>query len=375
MRILDVNNFYAPTGGGVRTYHHRKLAYCAKAEGVTAALAVPDTAWARQETGDGGLVYRIPSLPLGGTGYRMITGGRHLTRAVDDFRPDIIEIGSGYFLPGIMKRIADPLRIPRVGFYHADYPDTLVAMTLGRIPLLGRSIVSGCWKRVGRTYGDMAAVFAASRTVLSKLRTSGIRRLFYVPLGVDHEVFSPVLRSRSVREEAGATDGRKMLLYLARLNPEKGIDLLMEAWPQIRDPENAVLVIVGTGVLGRRVKRFADSFPEVTLLPFADDHREVAGYMASCDVFLSLGAYETFCLATLEAMASGAVVVAPDSGGAGELVGRGEFGAKASRTCISGTLAVWRVGRTGSYCIQTPGRLRPVRLGLSYRPLGKNRCL
>jgi glycosyltransferase involved in cell wall biosynthesis len=29
---------------------------------------------------------------------------------------------------------------------------------------------------------------------------------------------------------------------------------------------------------------------------------------------------ETFCLATLEAMASGSIVVAPDSGGAGELV-------------------------------------------------------
>ena len=59
-----------------------------------------------------------------------------------------------------------------------------------------------------------------------------------------------------------------------------------------------------------------------------DGRDEVAGWMASADLFLSLGAFETFSLTTLEALACQTPVLAPQSGGAAELVrqlGAGEI--------------------------------------------------
>lgn len=319
MRILDVNNFYAPTGGGVRTYHHRKLEYCSRDGDITAALVIPDILYSREQA-DTGVIYRLPSFPLGGSGYRMILRRKYLEKVIDDFRPDIIEVGSGYFLPGLIDPVASSRGIPVVGFYHSDYPETLIRQTFSLVPVLESMAVARAWRRVGRTYGRFAGTFAASRVMLTRLRRSGLKRLFHVPLGVDHNLFNPDRRSAAFRERTGAVGGKKLLLFMARLNPEKEISLLMKAYESFRQPDRAVLVIIGSGVLSGRVNRFAARYPEVTRLSYRADEDDVSGITASADIFLSLGSYETFCLAALEAMASGAVVVAPDAGGAGELV-------------------------------------------------------
>jgi len=321
MRILDINNFYSPTGGGVRTYHHRKRDYFTRDDGISTALVVPSDHWSKDVSGSSA-VYHVPALPLGGSGYRMVIRRKRIEAVIDDWKPDIIEIGSGYFLPRICCKIADAREIPVVGFFHSDYPETLVRPFLKAIPSLAESSVARTWSRIGRVYGRMSATFAASEAVLSKLRKAGLRRLFHVPLGVDHGIFDPSMRSEAFRDRMGASDGRKLILYLSRLAPEKGTGLLLEAYPEFRQPDLAVLVIVGHGPMSRRVDRFASRYPEVTLLPYAQEVEAVSSMMASCDVFLSLGGFETFSLTTLEAMASGAIVLAPDSGGAGELVSR-----------------------------------------------------
>jgi len=321
MRILDINNFYSPTGGGVRTYHHKKREHFARDYGISTALVVPSNHYSKDVEGSSA-VYNVPALPLGGSGYRMVIAGKWLRAVIDDWKPDIIEVGSGYFLPRICCGIADSRKIPVVGFFHSDYPETLVRPIFKAIPSLAESSVDRAWRRIGRAYGRMSATFAASEAVLSKLRKAGLKRLFHVPLGVDHGIFDPSMRSEAFRSRMGASDGRKLILYLSRLAPEKGTGLLLEAYPEFRQPDFAVLVIVGHGPMSRRVDRFASRYPEVTVLPFVHEAEAVSSMMASCDIFLSLGGSETFSLTTLEAMASGAMVLAPDSGGAGELVSR-----------------------------------------------------
>ena len=77
MRLLDINNLYSPTGGGVRTYHERRAAYHAQRGDVAYALVVPsDRAWHSRE---GGFErFGVPGLPLGSSGYRQIIGSRGL---------------------------------------------------------------------------------------------------------------------------------------------------------------------------------------------------------------------------------------------------------------------------------------------------------
>jgi len=165
MRILDINNFYSPTGGGVRTYHHRKRDYFTRDDSISTALVVPSDHWSKDVSGSSA-VYHVPALPLGGSGYRMVIRRKRIEAVIDDWKPDIIEIGSGYFLPRICCKIADAREIPVVGFFHSDYPETLVRPFLKAIPSLAESSVARTWSRIGRVYGRMSATFAASEAIM-----------------------------------------------------------------------------------------------------------------------------------------------------------------------------------------------------------------
>jgi alpha-1,6-mannosyltransferase len=282
----------------------------------------------------------VPGLPLGGSGYRSIVHAGDLTWALGLVQPDLIELGSVYTLPRhvrtALRRLGRLEATALVGFYHADYPDTYVRPYAKR---LGQGF--GGWatgfaeRHCGRAYGSLSATFGASQYVVDKLAAFGVTRLFRTPLGVDVERFHPgVDRSLS---GLGAPTAPRRLLYLARLAPEKGIDLLMQAYPAFRDPARFQLIIGGKGPLEGTVERFVRTFPEVQRLPYLTSPEAVAAAFASADLVVQPGPYETFSLATLEALATGSPVVTADAGGAAELAR--EFGGETFASGSAGALA------------------------------------
>jgi alpha-1,6-mannosyltransferase len=319
MRICDVNNFYSPRGGGVRIYHEQKLAYFESQDEHSYALVVPSKRSAVQRRGSAS-IYEVPALPYVNPDYRCLASPRPLITVLDDFRPDLVEVGSAYLMPYLVNRAHRGRSFATVGFYHCDYPDTYVGRPLATWSEgLGRRMAAVATRHASRVYRRMTATFAASEYALNKLHEAGVRRLFKTPLGVDGELFCPERRCGDLRQALG--EGReKIVLFMARLAGEKGIGQLLEAYPLFRDPDKLALVIVGKGRWQRSVERAAEQYQEIKYIPYLNDHEEVARLMASCDAFLALGQHETFSLTTLEAMACGRVVVAPDSGGAAELV-------------------------------------------------------
>ncbi|MCD4700963.1 MAG: glycosyltransferase [Candidatus Aegiribacteria sp.] len=320
MRICDVNSLYSETGGGIRVYHDRKLDYFSEHPRHTAALVIPGKDDSLAFRGSS-RIYSLRSIPLFKSGYRMIVDSGGLNSAFLDFRPDIIEIGSPYLLPALTVRAMGDSRVPTVGFYHSDFPDSYVRPYAGRIfpPKIAEGLHRIARSHVSRYYSRMTAVFAASECMLEKLYEAGVRRLFHTPLGVNTDRFSPSVFSRRFRNEVGASDRSILVLYLARLHWEKGLDLLMKAYPIFRDPGRIKLVIGGRGPHEGLVNDFIEKYPEVHRLPFMRSRDSVAEAMASADVFLSLGRYETFGLAGLEAVASGTIPVLPDAEASGEI--------------------------------------------------------
>ena len=332
MKVCDINNLYSPTGGGVRTYHEAKLRWFAAREDVDYALIVPGPARKVEQIGRATRI-EIPGLPLGRSGYRSIVHAGDLTWALGLVQPDLIELGSVYTLPRHVRtalhRLGRLEATALVGFYHADYPDTYVRPYAQR---LGKGV--GSWatgfaeRHCGRAYGSLSATFGASQYVVDKLAAFGVTRLFRTPLGVDIERFHPSLDAAN--SGIAATAAPRRLLYLARLAPEKGIDLLMQAYPAFRDPARFQLIIGGKGPLEGAVARFVRTFPEVQRLPYLTSPEAVAAAFGSADLVVQPGPYETFSLATLEALATGAPVVTADAGGAAELAR--EFGGETFQT-------------------------------------------
>jgi len=320
MRILDVDNGYSPTGGGIRTYHDRKLAFFAERAEHDYALVIPGARDEVESHGPRAKLIRLRGLPVG-AGYRAMLSPRALARVLEDFRPELVEVGSPYVLPHLVRPALARLGAASVGFFHTDYPEIFARAPLAYVSdRLAARAERLAERHVGFQYRGFTAALGASEHSLTRLRAGGVMHTFLTPLGVDLTRFHPARRDDALRAQLGVPPGVTLVLFLARLVPEKGLHHVLAAYPALRDPARFRLAIGGSqGPLAGRVDALVRDFPEVIRLPFEPDPLRVAALLASADVVLSLSGSETFGLLTAEALATGTTVITRDRGAAPEL--------------------------------------------------------
>ena len=111
--------------------------------------------------------------------------------------------------------------------------------------------------------------------------------------------------------------------YVGRLAPEKGVDLLIDAWRAFPD---VPLRIVGNGPEEARLRRLAQDQPAIEFLG-ARPHDDALSAMADAAFVIAPSLwYETFGMVVLEAMACGRPVVVPGKSALAELVDSGRTG-------------------------------------------------
>lgn len=121
--------------------------------------------------------------------------------------------------------------------------------------------------------------------------------------------------------ELYAPNEEKLLFFVGRITPEKGLQVLMRAMPLILAAvPNARLLVAGKN--SEQMKPLLEELriaPQVELLGFISDERRNCLYVAvDAAIFPSL--YEPFGLVALEAMAAGCNVIVSDVGGLSEVV-------------------------------------------------------
>lgn len=326
--ILDCNNLWSPTGGGVRRYHLEKMQEYARRDHHRHVFLTPGQAPAQAPRSDKVILEPVASLPQPGPGdYRWIVRAQILVDAIRKYEPDVIEVGSPYLLPDLVRRALRQIPMARrpvvVGFWHADYPRTYVNRSLQPFSRpVARLAESAAWGWARRTYGRFDAVFVASQWIGERMRKRGLNRLFWTPLGVDTQSFNPKHRSVELRKRwTGSRPERPVLFFPHRLQEEKGIKCLLKAY-EILDAKGAapILVIAGDGPDRAMVQAFAQRYVDVHYVGYIKDQSELVAHYASADLSVSLSAFETFGLSTAESMASGLALVSADEGGAAELV-------------------------------------------------------
>ena len=78
--------------------------------------------------------------------------------------------------------------------------------------------------------------------------------VFIAPQAVEAELFSAPLDRRQIDRFRGEHElAGRVVLYVGRLVAEKGIDVLLDAWPEVRS--DATLALVGEGPLADRARR------------------------------------------------------------------------------------------------------------------------
>jgi len=124
----------------------------------------------------------------------------------------------------------------------------------------------------------------------------------------------------AVRADLGLDDGTALAVVVARLAPQKGLDLLLDAHRELRGEDlRLVTVIAGEGPLrGELEARIAAERLPVRLLGRRDD---VPDLLAAADVVVSSAVWEGQPVGIQEALHAGAAVVATDVGGTAAVVG------------------------------------------------------
>ncbi|NLW92300.1 MAG: glycosyltransferase family 4 protein [Syntrophomonadaceae bacterium] len=154
---------------------------------------------------------------------------------------------------------------------------------------------------------------------ISSLFGRPLADLKIIPNGVDPEVFQALPE----RPRFSINDEDKVVFFIGRLVPEKGVCYLLRAMPQVlKAVPEALLVIGGRGPQQKELERLVQNMDLDDRVLFTgfiyNEERNYVYNKARVAVFPSL--YEPFGIVALEAMATHTPVVVANAGGLSEIV-------------------------------------------------------
>ena len=170
--------------------------------------------------------------------------------------------------------------------------------------------------------GGVDAIIASTtqeRDDLARLYGVPAGRAHVIPPGVDTELFQPMDR-HAARRALGIAES-KVILSVGRIEPLKGLDILIRAVAQVEDISDTRLLIVGGSPSSdpevERLRAIASEEGIGHAVTFTGkvDQAELPAYYSAADVFVLPSYYESFGLVALEAMACGVPVVTSRVGG------------------------------------------------------------
>lgn len=240
------------------------------------------------------------------------------------------------------RRWADVIQVQQ-----ALYPAALMTgvAALLRRPLVVRNSGSGCFGAVSvmsrlpggraslRLIGRHATLVSLSEEMTDELRRVPARRIREIPNGVEiPEAISDAERERA-RARLGLEPGEAVALYFGRLDAEKGLELLFEAWAR-HAPRAARLLVTGSGRLEAALRAHARQMGESgDRIAFFGATEALRPFLAAADVFVLPSHSEGLSNSLLEAMAHGLAPLATDVGGNRAIVSSAAVGALAPRHC------------------------------------------
>lgn len=204
------------------------------------------------------------------------------------------------WVPVLSRQILSRSHSVNIATFHAKVPETLMSRTVVKV-------VTPYMKSVLKYLHEFTAV---SESASEYVRSLSDEPITIIPNGIDLTRYTWHARPH--------VSSPKNILYIGRLERRKGVKYLLQAYSHLAQQDSDVsLTIAGDGPDREKLELLAEDLqlPNVSFLGYiSDDLKHELLYAA--DIFCSPAVFgESFGIVLLEAMASGAVVIAGNNSG------------------------------------------------------------
>lgn len=277
-----------------------------------------------------------PSEKVSRHGYLLISRLYNLAK-----RSDIV-IGGLEMMPTFLAVIIGKiLGRPSVAFIRNSLPELLAGL-----PPYYKLFTKWIYPHLSRAVGISGGIQAGAGKLLPGLRDR--ISTVYIPIDLDQ------IRARSNEPLPESEALKPYLLAVGRLMPQKGFDLLLEAYSQARkEGLRQKLVIIGEGKEKPLLENLVAKLNLQSDVYLAGFQENPYGWMKNAELFVSSSRFEGFCRVLAEAQAVGTPVIATD--------------------CPEGPAEVLEGGRSGKLVkSEDPGELAKAMVALSNSPIERN---
>ena len=243
-----------------------------------------------------------------------------IKRALDEFEPDVVHVQVSDPIGLSVVSYARKKGIPVVTTEH-NQPEVLTEpLHMPGFVRKPTNYLLSAYFRNRQSKSDFVTMpTEMAITILIKSGTNFPVPVAAVSNGVDLKNFKPGRPAASFYQKYGLDQNKQTILSLGRLDPEKKVGLLIEAFLAVEQKVKDVqLVIVGDGVDKARLMKIAAGRPEIHFLGRITPPELYTVYQLG-DVFATASEIETQGIVLIEAAACGMPLVAVDKGAVAEV--------------------------------------------------------
>jgi glycogen(starch) synthase len=221
--------------------------------------------------------------------------------------------------------LAETFDAPLVATIHATEAGRHSGWVSGRI---NRQVHSTEWWLVNEA--DSVITCSSSMTdEVNRLFGPGLAQLHTIPNGIDVALWPFAERPRPDGADTTRADRPPRLLYVGRLEYEKGVQDLIAALARVRRTHpGTTLTVAGDGTQAAWLREEARKQRVLRSIRFTGplDHERLVAELHAADVLVIPSRYEPFGIVALEGAATGIPVIASEAGGLADFIRTGETG-------------------------------------------------
>ena len=238
-------------------------------------------------------------------------------------------VHSNYWLSGLTAvTLSDLWNVPHVATFHT-LAKTKMRARAGEEESKERSDIE---RQIMDSATGVLVLTDVERQDIVNLYQINADKIQVISGGVDTDTFYQIPKDDAKDSLGFLNPHKKTILYVGRIEPIKGLDVLLDAMKILKESQEVQLIIVGGNLSDdTNLNKLRDQAKNLGInqdvfFTGSLEQSKLKNYYSAADVFVLPSHYESFGLVALEAMACGTPVIASRVGGISSFVQDGADG-------------------------------------------------